>query len=202
MPLTDPSIPDLLRERASEQANARAYTFVDHDIDPNGFPESLTWSQVHRQAQVIAEELRLCGSPGDRAAITGSSGTRLHRRFPRRAAGRLHRRSAIRAAAGQSRRTGFVCAARLPAIGHPHHLRGRRRRHPIRTRPRRPFRSVHHRGRFIRPRLTRHRRFGRTRGEDGIPAVHLWVDTHAYRCSHFPPECHRQSSTGAVRLLP
>jgi len=74
MPLTDPSIPDLLRERASEQANARAYTFVDHDIDPNGFPESLTWSQVHRQAQVIAEELRLCGSPGDRAAILAPQG--------------------------------------------------------------------------------------------------------------------------------
>ena len=74
MPLTDPSIPDLLRERASEQPNAPAYTFVDHDIDPSGFPESLTWSQVHRQAQVIAEELRLCGSPGDRAAILAPQG--------------------------------------------------------------------------------------------------------------------------------
>jgi long-chain fatty acid adenylase/transferase FadD26 len=74
MPLTDPSIPDLMRERASEQPNAPAYTFVDHDIDPSGFPESLTWSQVHRQAQVIAEELRLCGSPGDRAAILAPQG--------------------------------------------------------------------------------------------------------------------------------
>ncbi len=74
MPLTDPSIPDLLRERASEQPNAPAYTFVDHDIDPSGLPESLTWSQVHRQAQVIAKELRLCGSPGDRAAILAPQG--------------------------------------------------------------------------------------------------------------------------------
>jgi len=74
MPLTDPSIPDLLRERASEQPNVPAYTFVDHDIDPSGFPESLTWSQVHRQAQVIAKELGLCGSPGDRAAILAPQG--------------------------------------------------------------------------------------------------------------------------------
>jgi long chain fatty acid CoA FadD26 len=74
MSLTDPSISDLVRQRASEQPNAPAYTFVDHDIDPSGFRESLTWSQVHRQAQVIAEELRLCGSPGDRAAILAPQG--------------------------------------------------------------------------------------------------------------------------------
>ena len=69
MPVTNPSIPDLLQERASEQPDALAYTYVEHDIDPGGFPESLTWSQVHRQVQVIAEELRLCGATGDRAAI-------------------------------------------------------------------------------------------------------------------------------------
>ena len=74
MPVTNPSIPDLLQERASEQPDALAYTYVEHDIDPGGFPESLTWSQVHRQVQVIAEELRLCGATGDRAAILAPQG--------------------------------------------------------------------------------------------------------------------------------
>ncbi len=74
MPVTNPSIPDLLQERASEQPNAVAYTYVDHDIDPGGFPDSLTWLQVHRRVQVIAEELRLCGALGDRAAIVAPQG--------------------------------------------------------------------------------------------------------------------------------
>jgi len=69
MPLADSSIPVLLRARVDQQPDATAFTFMDYDQDPNGFAESLTWSQVSRRARVIAEELALCGSPGDRAAI-------------------------------------------------------------------------------------------------------------------------------------
>jgi long chain fatty acid CoA FadD26 len=43
-------------------------------MDPNGFAESLTWSQVYRRAVNVAEELRHCGSIGDRAAILAPQG--------------------------------------------------------------------------------------------------------------------------------
>jgi long chain fatty acid CoA FadD26 len=69
MPLIDPSIPALLEDRAQQQPDDIAYTFIDYEVDPAGFPESLTWSQVHQRAQVVAEELLRCGSVGDRAAI-------------------------------------------------------------------------------------------------------------------------------------
>jgi len=74
MPLADSSIPVLLRARAEQEPDAAACTFMDYGQDPNGFAESLTWSQVFRRARVIAEELALCGSPGDRAAILAPQG--------------------------------------------------------------------------------------------------------------------------------
>src|SRR5271166_2809300 len=74
MPLTDSSIPALLQARADEQPDATAFTFIDYDQDQNGFAENLTWSQVYRRARIIAEELALCGSPGDRAAILAPQG--------------------------------------------------------------------------------------------------------------------------------
>jgi long chain fatty acid CoA FadD26 len=74
VPVTNPSIPELLQERASQQPDVLAYTYVDYDLDPSGFPESVTWSQVHRRVQVVAEELRLCGHPGHRAAILAPQG--------------------------------------------------------------------------------------------------------------------------------
>jgi long-chain fatty acid adenylase/transferase FadD26 len=74
MPLTETSIPVLLRSRAEQQPDAVAFTFIDYDQDPNGFAESLTWAQVSQRARIIAEELALCGSPGDRAAILAPQG--------------------------------------------------------------------------------------------------------------------------------
>jgi acyl-CoA synthetase (AMP-forming)/AMP-acid ligase II len=74
MSITARSIPELLRVRATEQPDATAYTFIDYDLDPNGFAETLTWSQVHQRAVNVAEELRLCGSAGDRAAILAPQG--------------------------------------------------------------------------------------------------------------------------------
>jgi len=72
--MTQSSLPALLQQRASEQPSATAYTFIDYELDPGGFAESLTWSQVHRRALVVAEALRLCGSAGNRAAILAPEG--------------------------------------------------------------------------------------------------------------------------------
>ncbi len=74
MPLTDSSIPAALREQVRQQPDAPAYTFVDYEVDPAGYSQSLTWSQVHRRAQVVAAELASCGSPGDRVAILAPQG--------------------------------------------------------------------------------------------------------------------------------
>jgi len=72
--MAESSLPALLHDRASRQPDATAYTFIDYEADPSGFAESLTWAQVHRRALVVAEELRLCGSVGDRAAILAPQG--------------------------------------------------------------------------------------------------------------------------------
>jgi len=72
--MTESSLPALLQKVARQQPNRVAYTFIDYEVDPAGFAESLTWSQVHRQAMIVAEELRLCGSSGDRVAILAPQG--------------------------------------------------------------------------------------------------------------------------------
>lgn len=68
------AIPTVLRERASLQPNDAAFTFVDYERDPNGIPQTLTWSQLYRRASNLARELRLCGEPGDRAVILAPQG--------------------------------------------------------------------------------------------------------------------------------
>ncbi|KJX74643.1 long-chain-fatty-acid--AMP ligase FAAL26/FadD26 [Mycobacterium lepromatosis] len=74
MVATNYSVPALLKERADQQADTTAYTYIDYGSDPKGFVESLTWSQVYVRACVIAEELKLCGVPGDRVAILAPQG--------------------------------------------------------------------------------------------------------------------------------
>ncbi|MGE2735114.1 AMP-binding protein [Mycolicibacterium vaccae] len=74
MPLLESTIPGLLAERARLQPDEVAYTFLDYDVDPAGFAESLTWSQVYHRVQVVAEELLRHGSKGDRAAILAPQG--------------------------------------------------------------------------------------------------------------------------------
>jgi long chain fatty acid CoA FadD26 len=74
MPVTDGSLPALLKQRADQLADTAAYTYIDYGMDPNGFAETLTWSQVHGRACVIADELKLCGAPGDRVAILAPQG--------------------------------------------------------------------------------------------------------------------------------
>ena len=72
--MTESSLPAVLQKIASQQPDATAYTFIDYEVDPAGCAESLTWSQVHRQAMIVAEELRTWGSSGDRAAILAPQG--------------------------------------------------------------------------------------------------------------------------------
>jgi acyl-CoA synthetase (AMP-forming)/AMP-acid ligase II len=72
--MTESSLPALLQKVASQQPNRAAYTFIEYEADPTGRAESLTWSQVHRRAMIVAEELRLCGSSGDRVAILAPQG--------------------------------------------------------------------------------------------------------------------------------
>jgi long chain fatty acid CoA FadD26 len=74
MPVIDSSIPAVLRQRAEQQPADIAFTFIDYELDSAGFAESLTWAQVHQRARVVAEELALRGSPGDRAAILAPQG--------------------------------------------------------------------------------------------------------------------------------
>ena len=68
------SLTEMLEQRADRQPEATAYTFIDYQVDPNGFPESLTWGQVRHRAHVVADELRVVGSVGDRAAILAPQG--------------------------------------------------------------------------------------------------------------------------------
>ena len=74
MPVIESSIPAVLEARAQQRPDDIAYTFIDYEVDPRGFAESLTWSQIHQRARVVAEELLLCGSVGDRAAILAPQG--------------------------------------------------------------------------------------------------------------------------------
>jgi fatty acid CoA ligase FadD28 len=68
------SIPRVLREHASLQPNDTAFTFIDYEQDWDGVAESVTWSQLYRRSQNLAQELRPRGSAGDRAVILAPQG--------------------------------------------------------------------------------------------------------------------------------
>jgi long chain fatty acid CoA FadD26 len=72
--MTEISLAALLQERARNERDSAAYTFVDYEVDPNGFAETLTWGQLHQRVEAVAEELRVCGAIGDRAAILAPQG--------------------------------------------------------------------------------------------------------------------------------
>ena len=72
--MIEPSIPGVLRERASLQPNETAFTFIDYEQDWDGVAESLTWSQLYRRTLNLAQELKDCGSTGDRAVILAPQG--------------------------------------------------------------------------------------------------------------------------------
>jgi fatty acid CoA ligase FadD28 len=72
--VTAPSLPNVLRERASLQPNEKAVTFVDYEQDWDGVAETVTWSQLHRRSLNVAQEVRIHASAGDRAVILAPQG--------------------------------------------------------------------------------------------------------------------------------
>jgi mycoketide-CoA synthase len=72
--LAESSIPAVLRQRASLQPDDIAFTYVDYEHDWDGAAESLTWSQLYRRTLNVAQELKACGSIGDRAVILAPQG--------------------------------------------------------------------------------------------------------------------------------
>ena len=74
MPVTDESIPALLRRQAFLQPDAPAFTFIDYELDPAGFTETLTFSQLHQRVQALAAEIAPYGNAGDRVAILAPQG--------------------------------------------------------------------------------------------------------------------------------
>ncbi|MHA7649726.1 AMP-binding protein [Mycobacterium sp. ML4] len=70
----DVSLTGLLKQLADRHPDRLAYTFIDYEADPTGISESLTWGQVYQRAQVVAQELLMCGASGDRAAILAPQG--------------------------------------------------------------------------------------------------------------------------------
>ena len=72
--MIEPSISGVLRERASLQPNDAAFTFIDYEQDWDGVAENLTWSQLYRRTLNLAQELKDCGSTGDRAVILAPQG--------------------------------------------------------------------------------------------------------------------------------
>ena len=74
MAATEVSIPAALGDKARQKPDTPAYTFIDYELDPEGYSQTLTWSQLHRRAQVIAGEIASCTSPGDRVAILAPQG--------------------------------------------------------------------------------------------------------------------------------
>ena len=72
--MVESSIPAVLRERASLRPSETAFTYVDYEQDWAGVAESLTWSQLYRRTLNVAQELKACGSTGDRAVILAPQG--------------------------------------------------------------------------------------------------------------------------------
>src|SRR5271165_4167816 len=74
MAATEASIPAALGERVRQKPDAPAYTFIDYELDPDGYSQTLTWSQLHQRVRVVAEEIASCTSPADRVAILAPQG--------------------------------------------------------------------------------------------------------------------------------
>ncbi|WP_207801624.1 AMP-binding protein [Mycobacterium uberis] len=72
--MSEVTLTDLLQKAASQFPNRAAYKFIDYDVDPAGFTETLTWWQVYRRSMIVADELRIYASDGDRVAILAPQG--------------------------------------------------------------------------------------------------------------------------------
>ncbi|MDH6244145.1 AMP-binding protein [Mycobacterium sp. OTB74] len=72
--MSETTLIEILRERASLQPEDTAYTYLDYDHDPEGVPVTLTWAQLHRKVRGLAHVMRQNGSVGDRAVILAPQG--------------------------------------------------------------------------------------------------------------------------------
>ncbi|QLL09624.1 AMP-binding protein [Mycobacterium vicinigordonae] len=72
--MVESSLTAVLRERASLQPNETAFTYIDYEQDWNGVLITLTWSQLHKRASNLGEQLKAHGSVGDRALILAPQG--------------------------------------------------------------------------------------------------------------------------------
>src|ERR1700692_4924877 len=74
MIVPEPSIPSVLLDRASLQANEKAFTYIDYDQDWDGVSETITYSQLYRRSLNVGHEVRRHGSTGERAVIVAPQG--------------------------------------------------------------------------------------------------------------------------------
>ncbi|MDT5020555.1 MAG: long-chain fatty acid adenylase/transferase FadD26 [Mycobacterium sp.] len=74
MAVTEASIAAVLREWARQQPDAPAYTYIDYDVDPAGYRQTLTWADLYGRVQTLAAEISTYAAPGDRAAILAPQG--------------------------------------------------------------------------------------------------------------------------------
>jgi long chain fatty acid CoA FadD26 len=74
MLVSESSIAAALQKQARQRPDAQAFTFIDYELDPAGYFESLTWCQVQQRVRIVAQEVVACGSPGDRVAILAPQG--------------------------------------------------------------------------------------------------------------------------------
>jgi fatty acid CoA ligase FadD28 len=72
--VAEPSIPSILRERASLQPNEKAFTYLDYEQDWDGVADTVTWSQLYRRSLNVADQVRSHGPIGDRAVILAPQG--------------------------------------------------------------------------------------------------------------------------------
>ena len=74
MAVSEASIAAVLRDWAWQRSDAPAYTFIDYELDPAGYSQTLNWSELYGRVQALAAEIAPSGAPGDRAAILAPQG--------------------------------------------------------------------------------------------------------------------------------
>ena len=149
-----PRLPQSCGIGPGRKPDAPAYTFIDYELDPAGYSQTLTWSELYGRVQALAAEIAPSGRTGRPCGHPRAAGPGIRRRVLRRVGGRVRRGAAARAAVRRPRRACLCGPARLRAHGAPDDVGGRRRRRRVRPRASRQA-SGGDRGRQPRPRRAR-----------------------------------------------
>lgn len=72
--MPEASVLSTLRERAGLQPEDVVFTYTDYDSNWDGVAEDVTWSQLYRRVQNLAQEVSAIGDAGDRAVILAPQG--------------------------------------------------------------------------------------------------------------------------------